>query len=251
MPGVHARTVPVEQAMVSSTTSQATVPWGLWAHEEEVPREGERVSGRPVVARWFDGSWRCWTRREKAPSIGESFSGLLSAHRAVSSGFCSSDGRNPSSDGRNQGLELVVRINRCDTSQEAIATDLDVLQPNQVVGQQPSAGELSTRGLALYATVANVLQAGRDLAQLGTQLWNAGRSVEAVDAQQALVDVLNWVHSGGGPSVDAIVRPGLYARVVESDRSRATSSPSLAPACGSPSPARPRRSCRVGSSSDD
>ena len=48
----------------------------LWVHEEEVPREGASVSRRPVLARWFDGSWHAWVRREKAPGTGESSSGL-------------------------------------------------------------------------------------------------------------------------------------------------------------------------------
>jgi hypothetical protein len=49
---------------------------GLWVHEEEVPRDGAAVTRRPVLARWFDGSWHAWTRREKRASGGESSSGL-------------------------------------------------------------------------------------------------------------------------------------------------------------------------------
>ena len=48
----------------------------LWVHEEEVPRDGVTVTRRPVLARWFDGSWHSWVRREKAPGAGESSSGL-------------------------------------------------------------------------------------------------------------------------------------------------------------------------------
>ncbi|MEV0034069.1 hypothetical protein [Nocardia sp. NPDC050793] len=47
-----------------------------WVHEEEVPREGALVIRRPVLARWFDGSWHTWVRREKNPGRGESSSGL-------------------------------------------------------------------------------------------------------------------------------------------------------------------------------
>ncbi|GGW96281.1 hypothetical protein GCM10010297_17700 [Streptomyces malachitofuscus] len=49
---------------------------GLWVHEEEVPRDGVFVTRRPVLGRWFDGSWHSWVRREKAPGTGESSSGL-------------------------------------------------------------------------------------------------------------------------------------------------------------------------------
>lgn len=49
---------------------------GLWIHEEEVPREGAAVLRRPVLARWFDGTWHSWTRREKTAGTGESSSGL-------------------------------------------------------------------------------------------------------------------------------------------------------------------------------
>ncbi|MEU0084739.1 hypothetical protein [Streptomyces sp. NPDC006274] len=49
---------------------------GLWVHEEEVPRDGVTATRRPVLARWFDGSWHSWVRREKAPGTGESSSGL-------------------------------------------------------------------------------------------------------------------------------------------------------------------------------
>jgi hypothetical protein len=49
----------------------------LWLHEEEIPREGASVLRRPVLARWFDGSWHSWVRREKSAGSGESSSGLL------------------------------------------------------------------------------------------------------------------------------------------------------------------------------
>jgi hypothetical protein len=47
-----------------------------WVHEEEVPRDGVRLSRRPVLARWYDGTWHAWTRREKNAGAGESSSGL-------------------------------------------------------------------------------------------------------------------------------------------------------------------------------
>jgi hypothetical protein len=49
---------------------------GLWVHEEELPREGATVIRRPVLGRWFDGSWHRWIRREKSAGTGESSSGL-------------------------------------------------------------------------------------------------------------------------------------------------------------------------------
>src|SRR6478736_3433610 len=49
---------------------------GQWLHEEEVPRDGAWVQRRPVLSRWFDGSWHAWVRREKNPGAGESSSGL-------------------------------------------------------------------------------------------------------------------------------------------------------------------------------
>jgi hypothetical protein len=49
---------------------------GLWVHEEEVPRDGASVQRRPMLARWYDGSWYTWVRREKNPGTGESSSGL-------------------------------------------------------------------------------------------------------------------------------------------------------------------------------
>jgi len=49
---------------------------GQWVHEEEVPREGAWVTRRPVLSRWYDGSWHVWTRREKNAGAGESSSGL-------------------------------------------------------------------------------------------------------------------------------------------------------------------------------
>ncbi len=47
-----------------------------WIHEEEVPRDGARLARRPVLARWYDGTWHSWTRREKNAGSGESSSGL-------------------------------------------------------------------------------------------------------------------------------------------------------------------------------
>jgi hypothetical protein len=52
------------------------LPTGEWIHEEEVPREGAQLTRRPVLARWYDGSWHTWTRREKNAGSGESSSGL-------------------------------------------------------------------------------------------------------------------------------------------------------------------------------
>jgi hypothetical protein len=49
---------------------------GQWVHEEEVPREGATVLRRPVLARWFDGSWHRWIRRVRSAGTGESSSGL-------------------------------------------------------------------------------------------------------------------------------------------------------------------------------
>lgn len=48
----------------------------LWLHEEEVPREGASVLRRPLLGRWFDGSWHSWIRREKSAGAGEASSGL-------------------------------------------------------------------------------------------------------------------------------------------------------------------------------
>ncbi|GAA3102835.1 hypothetical protein GCM10010520_54970 [Rhizobium viscosum] len=47
-----------------------------WIYEEEVPRDGVRLTRRPVLARWFDGSSHVWIRREKTPGTGEISSGL-------------------------------------------------------------------------------------------------------------------------------------------------------------------------------
>ena len=49
---------------------------GQWIHEEEVPRDGAALSRRPVLARWYDGSWHGWVRRAKNAGSGESSSGL-------------------------------------------------------------------------------------------------------------------------------------------------------------------------------
>jgi hypothetical protein len=48
-----------------------------WLHEEELPRDGAALSRRPVLARWFDGSWYSWVRRQKSAGTGESSSGLM------------------------------------------------------------------------------------------------------------------------------------------------------------------------------
>ncbi|GGT03053.1 hypothetical protein GCM10010271_00970 [Streptomyces kurssanovii] len=79
---------PVRTAMIQFRLTELTGPGldsrpegllitpGLLVHEEEVPRDGVNVTRRPVLARWFDGSWHSWVRREKAPGTGDSSSGL-------------------------------------------------------------------------------------------------------------------------------------------------------------------------------
>jgi len=64
-----------ERDHTSASNGRLITP-GLWLHEEEVPRDGAAVQRRPMLARWFDGSWHSWVRREKGPGTGESSSGL-------------------------------------------------------------------------------------------------------------------------------------------------------------------------------
>jgi hypothetical protein len=45
-------------------------------YEEEVPREGARVTRAYRYARWCDGSTHLWLARRKTPGIGEGSSGL-------------------------------------------------------------------------------------------------------------------------------------------------------------------------------
>jgi hypothetical protein len=73
---VHFRLAALNAPGAPSRPEGRLVSDGLWVHEEEVPREGTSVSRRPVLSRWFDGSWHAWVRREKAPGTGESSSGL-------------------------------------------------------------------------------------------------------------------------------------------------------------------------------
>jgi hypothetical protein len=61
---------------VDSRPAGRLITEGQWVHEEEVPREGALVARRPLLARWFDGSWHTWVRREKGAGTGESSSGL-------------------------------------------------------------------------------------------------------------------------------------------------------------------------------
>lgn len=68
--------VPLQQPGADSAPRGRLLTPGLWVHEEEVPREGAHVVRRPVLARWFDGSWHAWRRREKSAGSGESASGL-------------------------------------------------------------------------------------------------------------------------------------------------------------------------------
>ncbi|MCX5327888.1 MULTISPECIES: hypothetical protein [unclassified Streptomyces] len=68
--------VPLLQPGADSKPLGSLLHTDHWVHEEEVPREGALVTRRPVLARWFDGSWHVWVRREKNPSGGESSSGL-------------------------------------------------------------------------------------------------------------------------------------------------------------------------------
>jgi hypothetical protein len=48
----------------------------LLLHDEEVPREGARVTRRFQYARWTDGSTHLWIGRRKQPGRGEGSSGL-------------------------------------------------------------------------------------------------------------------------------------------------------------------------------
>lgn len=68
--------VPLQQPGFDSAPRGRLLRPDGWVHEEEVPRDGALVTRRPVLARWFDGSWHTWVRREKNPGGGESSSGL-------------------------------------------------------------------------------------------------------------------------------------------------------------------------------
>jgi hypothetical protein len=48
----------------------------LLLHDEEVPREGARVSRAYQYARWIDGTSHLWIGRRKQPGRGEGSSGL-------------------------------------------------------------------------------------------------------------------------------------------------------------------------------
>jgi len=48
----------------------------LLLHDEEVPREGARVTRRFQYSRWLDGSTLLWIGRRKEPGRGEGSSGL-------------------------------------------------------------------------------------------------------------------------------------------------------------------------------
>ena len=48
----------------------------LLLHDEEVPREGARVTRAYQYARWIDGSTHLWMGRRKQPGRGEGSSGL-------------------------------------------------------------------------------------------------------------------------------------------------------------------------------
>jgi len=48
----------------------------LLLHDEEVPREGARVTRSYQYARWSDGSTYLWIGRRKQPGRGEGSSGL-------------------------------------------------------------------------------------------------------------------------------------------------------------------------------
>ncbi len=48
----------------------------LQIHDEEVPREGARLSRHYELARWIDGSTHCWIGIRKAVGRGEGSSGL-------------------------------------------------------------------------------------------------------------------------------------------------------------------------------
>jgi hypothetical protein len=58
----------------------------LLLHDEEVPREGARVTRSFQYARWIDGSTHLWIGRRKQPGRGEGSSGLqfdVAAHGAL------------------------------------------------------------------------------------------------------------------------------------------------------------------------
>ena len=73
---IRFRLLPLVQPGTSSAPAGRLMAPGQWVHEEEVPREGAQLTRRPVLARWYDGSWCAWTRREKNAGSGESSSGL-------------------------------------------------------------------------------------------------------------------------------------------------------------------------------
>ena len=75
-PGVVAGPSRPDPELVTSRPRGRLLTEGQWVHEEEVPREGAHLTRRPVVARWYDGSWHTWVRREKNAGAGESSSGL-------------------------------------------------------------------------------------------------------------------------------------------------------------------------------
>jgi hypothetical protein len=68
--------VPLQQPGFTSEPRGKLLHIDDWVHEEEVPRDGALVARRPVLARWFDGSWHPWVRRQKNPGGGEGSSGL-------------------------------------------------------------------------------------------------------------------------------------------------------------------------------
>ncbi|WP_406229414.1 hypothetical protein [Nocardia sp. NBC_01009] len=68
--------VPLQQPGFTSEPHGRLLHTDDWVHEEEVPRDGALVTRRPVLARWFDGSWHSWVRRQKNPGSGEGSSGL-------------------------------------------------------------------------------------------------------------------------------------------------------------------------------
>ena len=77
-PGViHFSLAQINAPEVTAAQQGRLINPNLWLHEEEVPREGAYVLRRPMLARWFDGSWHSWVRREKSAGTGESSSGLL------------------------------------------------------------------------------------------------------------------------------------------------------------------------------
>ncbi|MUN38896.1 hypothetical protein [Actinomadura litoris] len=73
---IRFRLVGLTQPGIASGPRGRLLTEGTWLHEEEVPREGCRVTRRPVLSRWTDGSWHAWIRREKTTGTGEGSSGL-------------------------------------------------------------------------------------------------------------------------------------------------------------------------------